>query len=276
MGRERAVIQAKIQSGELNEQEGARAIAALEQRRVPVLREIARQLLVIGSITKNPQLLASAQELNVAIENLGKNLELAAFKKGLQQAVTDTISDAISGGISAAVESGSLSKGFKALAGSFLSGLGGLFITIGKRALVGMAFIQQIVDAIIALTPAAGVAAALALIAFGGVLQGLGGRVTGGGDSGSGGAGSGATRAGAPTSLPTQRVTFDPDARAREQRASSSAPTVATRTDTKASTPQRPVTYNLTFLGTPTPQTERWVRQNINGGNDRGFDGSTR
>jgi hypothetical protein len=260
MGRERAIVQAQVESGQLNEQQGAEKIAELEQRRVPILREIARQMLVIGSITKNPELIAAAQQMNVELENLGKNLELAGFKKSLAQNVADTITDGITSGITAAVQSGSIGKGFLALAGGFLYGLGGLFITIGKRALVGLAFIQKIVDAIWGLNPAAGLAASLGLIAFGAILQAMGGQATGASQGGGGGGGRGASGGSssltAPT-IPTTRVVLDPVQRLRDRQAV--APTVAASSTTRAAAPPRPVHVTAQFFGTPNPQAVRFV-----------------
>lgn len=277
LGIERAAVERQVAEGALGEVEGAERIAELERARIPLLQQLQRELLKLAIASKNPEAIASAEKLNAELEQLGKNFELAAFQKSLASSVADTITSGITGGIDAAIQSGSIGRGFQVLAGGFLSGLGGLFVTIGKRALVGLAIIQKIVTAILALSPAAGIAAALALIAFGGVLQSLGGRAAGGGDSGGGGVTPGVNdgRARAQSERDgTVRVPLDPDRTLRERRAV--APTVSASPSTRAIAPPAPIVYNLQFLGHPTPQTERWVRQNFNGGEDRGMDRSTR
>ncbi len=113
------------------------------------------------------------------------------FQEALHAAVTAGLSQGIQDGFRTAVESGSLTEGFAALGRSFLSGLGGLLITIGERTLAAAAFIQKIVAFLAGLNPVGAIAASLGLIALGAVMQGAAGRGGGGGGGGYGGGGYG-------------------------------------------------------------------------------------
>lgn len=94
-------------------------------------------------------------------------------------------------GIAKGIQSGSIGKGFRALAGGILSAFGEMLIAIGEKTLLASALIKTIVDSLKKLDGTGGVLASLALIAFGGVLEGLGGGMSGGFGGGGGGYGGG-------------------------------------------------------------------------------------
>ncbi len=93
----------------------------------------------------------------------------------LQQGIASSVSNGIAGGFAAAVQSGSITEGFKALGRTFLAGLGGMLQQIGTQALLANKLIQRLMERF---TGPLGAASAVALIAFGGVLQGLAGRTS--------------------------------------------------------------------------------------------------
>lgn len=266
---ERQRIETAVAGGQLNEAQGAEKIAELERARIPLLQQLQRELLKLAIASQNPQAIADAEKLNAELDALGKNVELASFKRGLAQRVTDAISGAISGGVAAAVRSGSIADGFKALGGSFLSALGGLLITIGERTLAASTLIQGIVTALAALSPGAAIAGSLALIALGGVLQGLGARVSSGG-SGGGGSASGA-RSLSPSiaAIPVSRVTLDPDRRLHEPAAATSRPVIAT--NQRAALAPIANTFHMNFFGTPNAAAERFVAAAARGADGRGI-----
>lgn len=151
-----------------------------------------------------------------------------------------------------------------------LQGLGSIFMEMGNALLVSGA-------AMIGLLPALSnpFTSGPAMLVAGGILTALGGLLGGlatGKSKGGGGRVSGAERAGAPD--PTIRVTFDPDRRLREAVEPQSR--VQPLPDKPPATPPPPQVNHITFLGDPTPSTERWVRRNLNTGNDRGLDEGTR
>lgn len=97
----------------------------------------------------------------------------------------------ISRGFEVAFSGGGAKSIFKALAGGVLEGLGTVFIQIGEAALVGLAVMQTIKNAILAFAPEVGLAAAIGLIAIGAAMHGAGGALSRSGSGGGGGYGGG-------------------------------------------------------------------------------------
>lgn len=91
------------------------------------------------------------------------------------EGVAGGLVDGIAAGFSTAFKTGSIGKGFKALGAALLSGIGGAMVAFGKAALMASTLMSTIVNALKSLNPVVGIAASLALIAAGTLLQSLGG-----------------------------------------------------------------------------------------------------
>lgn len=149
-----------------------------------------KDLLGLGSLDKDVE-----ASLRVGLEQLydGPILqETARFREMIGERFADVFSGGIVDGISTAVRTGNIGEGFKAMTAGFLSGFGGMLITIGQRAVAASALMLKIRTAIERFTPAAGLAGGLALIALGATMQGAAGAIGsrgGGGVGGSGGFG---------------------------------------------------------------------------------------
>lgn len=190
----------------------------------------------------------------------------SAFERGaaeLEQTIAGSLTDAITTGISqgfAAFSQGNIGDGFKAITGGFLSAVGGMFITIGKNMLLGLAFMEKIKASIIAFLPGAGIIAALGLIAFGGVLQGVGGSIAGGGSRGSGFAvtdGRG---------VPAGSAGFT-----RDERERGISRTIPNGIQGNAPTPQPHQTFNFTVIGENDPRAQRAIMNIVDNAGARGI-----
>lgn len=126
--------------------------------------------------------------------NLENELELIDFQRfrSLGDQLGAGIAGAIADGIAFAVQTGDIGKGLRALAGGILIAIGQMMEEVGTRALLA----SELFTTLFAVlgTPA-GIPAALALIAAGGVIKGLGQSLAGSGGgrsvAGSGYGGSG-------------------------------------------------------------------------------------
>jgi hypothetical protein len=94
---------------------------------------------------------------------------------------------AIADGISAGISTHSFADGFRSLTGALLIGFGDMLQTIGTESLLAANLMQSIISALYAFAPLGAVGPALALIALGGILKGLGASM--GGRRGGGGSG---------------------------------------------------------------------------------------
>jgi len=99
------------------------------------------------------------------------------LSKMLEEGIVSSIGNAIASGFARAVQSGSITAGFDALARAFLGGMGGLLQQIGTKGLLASTLLEKLSKSL-ALGGFGGVAASLALIAFGGALQGIAGRTS--------------------------------------------------------------------------------------------------
>ena len=134
--------------------------------------------------------------INAQFDNIAQTIKNEHIKP-LGDDLGRSFADSIAGGIAAGIQAGSVQKGFKVLLGGILSGLGHLMVSIGTESLLAASLFTVIVNALRSFAPEGAIAPALALIAAGGVLEGLGGAVSsgggGGGGYGGGGYGSGGT-----------------------------------------------------------------------------------
>lgn len=106
-----------------------------------------------------------------------------AWRK-MGEALGDALSTGVGAGLRAAISSGNIAAGFRALTGSVLAGLGSVIERLGEQALAAAILANTALKSIF--TPA-GIAASLGLIALGVSLQALGGAAGGGGGGGGGG-----------------------------------------------------------------------------------------
>lgn len=113
--------------------------------------------------------------------------DMQAFARQIGDAFTTTLADSIANGISAAIQSGSIANGFRALTGGILIGLGQMMQDVGTKSLLAAELMTSIVTALSSFAPAGAIGPALLLIAAGGVLKGLGASMGGKGGNGGGG-----------------------------------------------------------------------------------------
>lgn len=122
--------------------------------------------------------------------NLGQTIQNEHIKP-LGDQLGRSFADSIAGGIAAGLQSGSIQKGFKALLGGMLSGLGHLMVEIGTQSLLAASLFSSVIRALKDFAPEGAILPSLALIALGGALEAAGGAVGSGGGGGGGGYGGG-------------------------------------------------------------------------------------
>jgi len=125
--------------------------------------------------------------IQIQFENDMRDLafDLEAPARAFGDAIGRTIAGSIADGISTAVAEGSIGEGLRALTGGMLMGLGDLMIEIGTQSLLAAQLFAGVVNALRSFAPEGAIGPALALIAGGAVLRGIGASM--GGSSGRGG-----------------------------------------------------------------------------------------
>lgn len=138
--------------------------------------------------------------------------ELETLSMEMSNRIRETFVDGIAGGIEAAVATGSIGEGFKALGASLLSGLGSMLIQFGKQAIASSKLIIGFMESIKALNGPGALAVGIAMVALGAALRGAAQAAFGGprgnGMGGGVGGGMGGTFGGGRITLPT--MTFGP------------------------------------------------------------------
>lgn len=162
--------------------------------------------------------------------------DLATMAGQVGQTFVGALADGISHGIATAIRAGSLGEGFRALTGAILIGLGDMVQQIGVQSLLAANLMASIVKALRAFAPEGAIGPAIALIALGGVLKGLGASM--GGSGGRSGAGSGGSGGG--TRTITVGTVYP-----------GGAP------NTSGITAAQPITLNATFIGARDPKVQR-------------------
>ena len=112
--------------------------------------------------------------------------DMENFAIELDRQVTATFADAFASGIEQAISSGKIKEGFKTLLSTMLNGLGNILIQLGTALLPVSKLIAKLWSSLATLNPIAMTAAAIGLIAIGGAMKGIAGRVVGGGGGGGG------------------------------------------------------------------------------------------
>lgn len=95
---DRQVIEAQVQQGLLFQFQGESQIAALEQQRLPVLRQIADALLQAALAVGDPELIANAQNFSDSIRDLGiesnrSAQEMANLRLSIEQSLTSDLNN---------------------------------------------------------------------------------------------------------------------------------------------------------------------------------------
>lgn len=169
--------------------------------------------------------------------------------------IRDTFVDALANGISAAIETGSIGEGFKALGATLLAGLGGMMIEFGKSLIPVAALMKKVRDALLTMNPIGILAAAAGFIAVGAMLRGAAQRSFGGG-AGAGGGGFG-------TSLGIGGGAVGGSGALRF------VPTMAGQAGQMQ--PRGAVTVNATIIGPNDPAAQRQIADVVNNAARRGL-----
>jgi len=119
----------------------------------------------------------TASSLSALLPMTEAQAQFEELSKMLEEGLVSSIGNAIASGFARAIQSGSITAGFDALAKAFLGGMGGLLQQIGTKGLLASTLLEKLSKSL-ALGGFGGVAASLALIAFGGALQGIAGRTS--------------------------------------------------------------------------------------------------
>ena len=179
----------------------------------------------------------------------------AQIRETLAEGIGASIGDGVAAGFERGFSTGKISEGFKALAGTLLSGLGSAMIRFGTAS-AGFAKLQaKIISGLTSLNPATTIAGAVAMIALGGALKGAAQSMFGGGG---GGGGSAAVMPVTPFGNPMQgdgsvtRLLFG-------QTSATTAAGMQPRTAT-----------NVTIIGPDDPKAQRAIEELITKGQRRG------
>lgn len=177
--------------------------------------------------------------------------EMTAFATQVATAFRDVMAGSLAAGIEEAIATGSITKGFKALAQTMLSGLGSMLIQFGTALLPIGALMEKVRAALLSLSPQGLVAAGLGMIAVGAALRGAASAAFGGGGAppASGGYTAPALAAGS-MGLPTQFY----------------GPTAAG----SASTIERVSPVNVTIIGPNDPTAQRQMQELVRNAQRRG------
>jgi hypothetical protein len=122
----------------------------------------------------------SLADLSLEIPAILKRMKIMEeISAAFGQQVAQSFATAFGDGVAGFLESGSIEDGFKSLAGSLLSGLGGAMVQFGEAALMQSTLMVALMNALGKLNPAAGIGISLAMIAAGKTLQAVAGKAFG-------------------------------------------------------------------------------------------------
>jgi hypothetical protein len=101
---DRRDIELQVQQGILFQFQGEQQIVALERERLPLLRQIAQQLLAAAEATGDPEKIAQAREFSQAIEQMAVSSnraaqQMAQFKAAVEQSLTSNLQNFFTQGI---------------------------------------------------------------------------------------------------------------------------------------------------------------------------------
>jgi len=120
---DRAEIQARISAGLLGEAAGARQLLALDEARLPKLRELAAALSSIAKESGNPEFIEKAREFSLNIDQIGLSIRaagdaLATFRADFENAFQSGLSSFLGSAIN---QVHSLEDAFRQLASSIIA-----------------------------------------------------------------------------------------------------------------------------------------------------------
>lgn len=170
----------------------------------------------------------------------------------ISEAINNIFGNAFAAGIEKAITSGSFKEGFKELLRGILSGLGSLLIQLGTALIPVSKLFAKLWLSLKTLNPIAMAAAAVGLIALGGIMKGVAGRVVEGGGGGGGftAPAMGGTMSSMAMTTPTQFY----------------GPTAAG----SASTIERVNPVNVTIIGPNDPAAQRQMQELVRNAQRRG------
>ena len=183
--------------------------------------------------------------------------EVLQLEQQLRETFAESIGNSIGDGIAAGFErglaTGKIGEGFKALAGTMLSGLGSAMIQFGQASLIAGEFMDKIKNALAEMSPKKAIAYSLLMIAAGGALRGVASRAFGGMGGGGGIPVTPTTQFGIPMTAtgPTQLIF-----------GATSATTAAGMTPRQA--------VNVTLIGPNDPTAQRAMQELLRNANQRG------
>ena len=243
--------------------DGAAAGATAGQQAVSAFEEYFRQAglgrratpimaVEVGQIIDPAKLRASAQEVGALIDTeFQENVIKKAIELGVQ------LRDTLAAGVASAFETlatrgATIGDAFGALGATILRGLGDMLVQFGTSLLPVAALFHGLVRALQSLNPVAMTAAAVGLIAIGGMMRGAAGRAFGGVGGGSAPvmAGGGLGGLAGPSTLPG--LTFGPTMASSASSVSAAAPVA------------------VTIIGPNDPQAQRQMQELIRNANRRG------
>lgn len=120
---DRAEVQARISAGLLGEATGARQLLALDEARLPKLRELAAALSSIAKESGNPEFIEKAREFSLNIDQIGLSIRaagdaLATFRADFENAFQSGLSSFLGSAIN---QVHSLEDAFRQLASSIIA-----------------------------------------------------------------------------------------------------------------------------------------------------------
>ena len=234
---------------------GEQAVSAFEEyfRQAGLGRRATPIMAVeVGQIIDPAKLRASAQEVGALINTEFRD-NVLAVAESLGQQLRDTLASGIASAFETLVTRGAtIGDAFGALGATLLRGLGDMLVTFGTALLPVAKLFAGVVASLKSLNPVAMTAAAVGLIAIGGMMRGAAGRAFGGIGGGSAPvtAGGGLGGLSGPSTLPG--LTFGPTMASSASSVSAMAPVA------------------VTIIGPNDPQAQRQMQELIRNANRRG------
>ncbi len=220
--------------------------AGLGRRATPIMA------VEVGQIIDPAKLRASAQEVGALIDTEFRD-NVLAVAGSLGEQLRDTLASGIASAFETLVTRGAtIGDAFGALGATLLRGLGDMLVTFGTALLPVAKLFAGVVASLKSLNPVAMTAAAVGLIAIGGMMRGAAGRAFGGIGGGSAPvtAGGGLGGLSGPSTLPG--LTFGPTMASSASSVSAMAPVA------------------VTIIGPNDPQAQRQMQELIRNANRRG------
>jgi hypothetical protein len=122
----------------------------------------------------------SLDRLAIEVPDIIKRAKfMEVMRESFAQQVAQSLTIGIGDGFGAFFESGKIEDGFKGLAGSLLSGLGGALVQFGEAAIMASSLMMALQSALKSFLPGAGLGVGIAMVALGKGLQAAAGKAFG-------------------------------------------------------------------------------------------------